>query len=111
MAKNNEKPTDLQVTFVDLGEGEEAPRFAAYRINRAGRPVSKLGSYDGQKLTLDLGDARTVAFGPDVEDFATLPTENLIKYRVAQKIDLWRTQGLILPRHIWDRFHFVLVCV
>lgn len=111
MAKNTEKLTDLQVTFVDLEAGAQAPRFAAYRINAAGRPVSKLGVYDGQRLSLDLGEARTIALGPDVEDFTALPAENLVRYRVAQKLDLWRSQGVVLPRDIWDRFHFVFFCV
>lgn len=73
MAKNNENLIDLPVTFVDLKADEQAPRFAAYQVDSAGRPVRKLGGYDGKALRMDLGDTRLVALGPDVEDFKTLP--------------------------------------
>src|SRR5215208_279469 len=111
MAKSNEKPIDLQVTFVDLKDEEQAPRLAAYLLDTAGRPVKKLGSYDGKVLRIDLAGLDTVALGPDVEDFQELPKESLANYRVAQRIDLWRKQGIVLPRDIWDRFHFHFVCV
>ncbi|MBK9946344.1 MAG: hypothetical protein IPP12_04040 [Nitrospira sp.] len=111
MAKNNENLIDLPVTFVDLKADEQAPRFAAYQVDSAGRPVRKLGGYDGKALRMDLGDTRLVALGPDVEDFKTLPKESLANYRVAQNIDLWRKQGIVLPRDIWDRFHFHFACV
>ena len=111
MSKPKEKVIDLPVTFVGLKDGERAPRLAAYQLDTAGRPVRKLGGYDGKVLKIDLGDARSVALGPDVEDFKALPTESLVSYRLAQKIDLWRTQGIVLPRDIWDRFQFHFACV
>ena len=111
MAKSNENSIDLKVTFFGLKDGEQAPHFAAYQIDSAGRPVRKLGGYDGKALRIDLGKARSVTLGPDVEDFKTLPKESLASYRVAQSIDLWRKQGIMLPRDIWNRFHFHLVCV
>ena len=110
MTKRNE-PLDLPVTFVALKDGEQAPRFAVYQLDTAGRPVTKLGGYDGKVLKIDLADARSVALGPDVEDFKALPKESLASYRVAQKIELWRKQGIVLPRDIWDRFHFHFACV
>jgi hypothetical protein len=112
MTKPNEKPiNDIPVTFVDLKDGEQAPRFAVYQIDSAGRPVRKLGGYECKALRIDLGDARSVALGPDIEDFKTLPKESLAIYRVAQNIDLWRQQGIVLPRDTWDRFHLHFVCV
>jgi hypothetical protein len=111
MAKSNENPIDLKVTFVDLKDGEQAPRFAAYHLDSAGRPTKKLGSYDGKALRIDPGDARSITLGPDVEDFIALPKESFVSYRLGQKIDLWRKQGIVLPRDIWDRFHFHFVCV
>lgn len=111
MARSNENPSDLRVTFVDLKEGEQPPRLAVYQVDAAARPIRKLGSYDGKVLKLDLGDAKAVALGPDVEDFKTLPRERLAFYRVAQVIDLWRTQGIVLAREIWDHFHFHYACV
>lgn len=111
VTKHNEKPIDLSVIFVGLKDGEQAPRFAAYRLDTAGRPVKKLGGYDGKALKIDIDDAVVVAFGPDVDDFKELPKESLISYRLGQKIDLWRKQGLFLPRDIWDRFHFHFACV
>ena len=82
MAKSNENSIDLKVTFVGLKDGEQAPHFAAYQIDSAGRPVRKLGGYDGKALRIDLGKARSVTLGPDVEDFKTLPKESLASYRV-----------------------------
>jgi hypothetical protein len=111
MAKHDEKPIELPVTFVDLNEGEQAPRFAVYQLDLAGRPHKKLGSYDGKALRIDFGDVGAVALGPDVEDFKNLPGESLTTYRVEQTGELWRKQGLVLPRDIWDRFHFHFVCV
>lgn len=111
MPENNKKISDLRVTFADLKSGEQAPRFAAYQIDPAGRPIRKIGGYDGKGFQLDPGDATSIALGPDVEGFRELPKENLVTYRVAQKIDLWRKQGVVLPRDIWDRFHFHFVCV
>ena len=111
MAKNDEKPIDLPVRFVDLKDGEQAPRFAVYRVDAAGRPAKKLGGYDGKTLKIDLGDARSVTFGPDVEDFKTLPKWSLVSYRLSQKIEDWRKLGVVLPRDIWDRFHFHFACV
>ena len=98
MASRNEKekPLDLTVTFVGLEEGQQPPRFAAYKVDVSGRPIRKLGSYDGKLLRLDPNDASAIAFGPDVEDFKTLPSDSLATYRVAQQLDLWRKQGLVL---------------
>lgn len=111
MATSNAKRIDLPVTFVDLKDGEQPPRFAAYRLDTAGHPVEKLGDYDGNVLKIDLAASEAIAFGPDVEDFKALPRESLASYRVGQKIDLWRKQGIVFPRDIWDRFHFHFVCV
>ena len=83
MAKANER-NNLNVTFVDLKETEEAPCFAAYRLDNAGNPIEKLGRYDGKELKINFGKVSTVAFGPDIEEFKTLPRESLISYRVAQ---------------------------
>lgn len=111
MAKSNENPIDLEVTFVDLKDGERTPRFAVYQLDTAARPMRKLGSYDGKALRLELRDAKAVALGPDVEDFKALPADRLAFYRVAQVIELWRQRGLVLARGIWDRFHFHYTCV
>lgn len=111
MAKINEKQIEFPVTFVDLTNGEQAPRLAAYSIDSAGRPVKKLGSYDGKVFRIEPGEARSIALGPEVEDFKALPKESLVSYRLAQKIELWRKQGIVLPRDIWDRFHFQFACV
>lgn len=111
MIKPNEKPIELPVTFVGLGAGEQEPRFAAYQLSSAGRPVRKLGNYDGKTLKIDIGVVGSVAFGPDVEDFKDLPKESLVSYRLAQKIDLWRKQGIVLSHDVWNRFLFLFVCV
>ena len=111
MAKTNQKQMEFTVTFVDLAAGEQAPRLAAYLLDIAGRPEKKLGSYDGKVFRIELTEARSIALGPDVEDFRTLPRESLSSYRLAQKIELWRKQGIVLPRDIWDRFHFQFACV
>ena len=111
MKKGSEKLPDLSITFAGIKDDEKPPAFAAYQLDAAGRPVKKLGRYDGKALKLDLGNVKSVAFGPDVDDFKTLPRESLASYRVDQKIDIWRKQGVVLPRDIWDRFHFYFVCV
>lgn len=112
MANEKDKLLDLAVTFVDLERDEEAPRIAAYQLDKSGRPVKKLGAQEeGKLLKVDFGEAKSIALGPDVEDFGTLPKESLVSYRVAQKIGLWRDQGIVLARDIWDRFHFRFVCV
>ncbi len=110
MAKANDK-RNLPVTFVGLNDDEKAPFFAAYQVNSAGQPVKKIGRYDGKVLKIDLDKTDIVTFGPDVDDFKALPRESLVSYRVAQKIDLWRKQGIVLARDIWDHFHFHFACV
>lgn len=107
----NSKQFDLPVTFVDLKEGEAAPRLAAYQLDAAGRPVKKLGIFDGKTLRLETGEAKSLALGPDVEDFRTLPKESLSSYRLEQKVELWRKQGIVLPREVWGRFQFRFACV
>ena len=111
MTNRNDKTIDLPVTFVGLESGEEAPRIAAYQLDKSGRPVRKLGAHDGKSLKADVSEARSIALGPDIEDFKTLPKESLVSYRVAQKVDRWREQGIVLPREIWTRFYFHFVCV
>jgi hypothetical protein len=111
MASRNEKPLDLTVTFVGLEAGQQAPRFAAYQMDVSGRPLKKLGGYDGKMLHIAADSAGSIAFGPDVEDFQTLPGESLTSYRLAQKVDVWRAQGVVLSRDIWDRFHLHFQCV
>lgn len=39
------------------------------------------------------------------------PRRPLVTYRVPQMIELWSKQGIVLPRHIWDRFHVHFACV
>lgn len=109
--ESNEKPIDIRLVFVGLGAAEQAPRVAAYQLDNAGQPLRKLGSSDGGVLRLEVAGSKVVAIGPDVDDFRTLPRESLASYRVAQSLEQWRQQGLILPRDIWDRFHFHFVCV
>lgn len=111
MAKSNEKPIELAVTFVDLQSDEQAPRFAVYQIDSAGYPVAKIGGYDGKILRADFADMKSIAFGPDVRDFKMLSRESLVRYRVADKVDLWRKEGVILPRDIWGGFHLHFACV
>ena len=111
MATRKEKPLDLHVTFVGLQADAKAPGFAAYQIDASGRPTRKVGSYDGKQLRLDPDDADTIAFGPDVDDPRSLPPESLSAYHLSQKIELWRSQGLVLPQEIWDRFRFLYQCV
>lgn len=111
MAKRSDNSFDLPVTFVGLNTGEQAPTFAAYQLDSAGRPVKKLGGYDGKRLELDVGDEASIAFGPDVEKFQELPKDSLVTYRVADKLALWRWQGIVLPRDVWNRFHFMFTCV
>ena len=106
-----EKLIDLPVTFVDLKGDQQAPRIAAYEVDRSGRPVKKLGRQEGNVLKVDLTDAGSIALGPDVEDFKTLPKESVVRYRVAEKARLWRDQGLVLAPEIWSRFLFQFVCV
>ena len=66
MARINTKQIDLPVTFVDLKDGEAAPRLAAYQLDAAGRPVKKLGSYDGKTLRLEAAETKSIALGPDI---------------------------------------------
>ena len=111
MAKGNEKAANLAVTFVGMKEGESAPRFAAYQLDRAGRPAKKLGVYDGKTFSGDFEEASAVAFGPDAEDFKTLPPESLALYRVSDQVELWRKQGLVFAQDTWQRFRFFFTCV
>src|SRR5262245_8781519 len=111
MAKANQKVANLPVTFVGIKEGESAPRFAAYQLDRSGRPVKKLGVYDGKAFSGDFEDASSVAFGPDTEDLKSLPPGSLAQYRVADQIEPWRKQGLVLAQDIWQRFRFFFTCV
>ena len=92
MAKAKDEK-NLPVTFVDLKDDEEAPCFAVYQLDNGGRPVKKLGRYDGKVLKVDIGNIAEVTFGPDVDDFKSLPRQSLVSYRVAEKIDLWREQA------------------
>lgn len=116
MATSNQKPRDgksldLKVTFVGLEAGAAPPRFAVYRMDTSGRPVAKLGAYDGKTLSFDPGKAGVVAFAPDVEDFRNLPTDSLIRYRLAQNAEQWRKRGVVLSPDIWNRFRFFFTCV
>lgn len=111
MAKTNPKPLELTVVFAGLAAGEHVPRLAAYALDRAGRPEKKLGNYDGKLLRIEPAEAGSIALGPDVEEFRTLPRESLVSYRLAQKIELWRKQGIVLPRDVWERFNFQFACV
>lgn len=111
MTERSKNQNEFLVTFVGLKENEQAPRFAAYLLDAAGRPARKLSSNEGNLLKVDFGEAKTVALGPDVEDFSELPTESLTRYRVAEISELWRKQGIVLPDDTWNRFHFRYVCV
>src|SRR5215470_14133286 len=110
MKEDKSKSNDFPVTFVGVEEGEKTPAFAVYQVDATGKPVKKLTTYSGKNLTIP-ADTGSVAFGPDVEDLASLSRESLATYRVAQKIDTWREQGIVLPRDVWNRFHFYYICV
>lgn len=110
MAKSTSDRAGLPVTFVGLEDGKTAPQFAAYQVDAAGQPLKKVGGFDGKVLQFD--DAiNVIAFGPDVENFKTLPKNALVTYRVPQMLDVWRKQGVVLARDIWDRFHPSFTCV
>lgn len=111
MAKSKEKPAGLNVTFVGLKENEKAPEFAVYKLNTAGRPVRKVGSYDGKTLKIEASKSETIAFGPDTDDFETLPKESLANFRMDQSLELWKKQGVVLPAELWRRFHLHFACV
>jgi hypothetical protein len=111
MEQASQKRIELPVHFVGLEEGEKAPRFAAYQLDASGLPVRKLGAFNGKTLSLEPGDARSLALGPDVEDLSTLSRESLASYRLAENLDVWKSQGIVLGRDIWERFHFHFHCV
>lgn len=79
MAKNTEKALDVAVT---------------YQLDAEGRALRKLGAYNDKTININLGTANQIAFGPDIEDFATLPNSSLVSYRVDQVAALWRQHGL-----------------
>ena len=63
MIKPNEKPIELPVTFVGLGAGEPPPCFAAYQLGSSGRPLRKLGGYDGKTLKIEVQNKSGVCKG------------------------------------------------
>lgn len=111
MAKAKKDSKELKVTFVGLGEEEKPPEFAVYKLNSAGRPTRKIGKYNGKSLKFEDADIGTIAFGPDTDDFKTLPKESLSNFRLEQNIKTWQERGVVLPRDIWKRFHFYFTCV
>ncbi len=111
MAKSKERSVDLNVRFVGIEEDEKAPEFAAYKINSAGRPIKKIGSYIGKKLTIEAAKSGAIALGPNVDDFETLPKESLASFRLEQNLEQWQKRGVILPQELWRRFHFLFTCV
>lgn len=112
MAQSSGKGAGLVVEFVDLDPGSEPPKFAAYQIDAAGRAVKKVAVSEGGKLDASgIGELGVVAFGPDVDDPASLSSESLASFRVAQVLDQWRKQGIVLGRDIWDRFRPRFACI
>src|ERR1700754_4440880 len=110
MSESDDRTIDLPVTFVGMEQDEHAPRFAVYAADITGRPARKLSTFDGKTVPVPIGHG-TIIFGPDVEDFTTLPKDSFVMYRLEQKLETWREQGILLPRNIWDRFHFHFSCV
>lgn len=111
MAKSKERSMNLDVTLVDLKEDEKAPTFAAYKINAAGRPIKKIGNYDGKKLKIESAKTGPIALGPDKDDFKALSKESLINFRLEENLEQWEKRGIILPRELWGRFHLHFACV
>ncbi|TFW28936.1 hypothetical protein [Massilia horti] len=105
-----EKSIELRVTFVDLGCNEQPPQFGAYQLDDAGRPIRKIGAYDGKVFRIEPANVQLFALGPNVDDLSSLQADNLITYRLPQKIDEWRN-GAVLARDIWSRFIPLFTCV
>ncbi len=110
MANSRDK-ADFAVTFAGLEAGQKAPDFAVYRLDAARRPLAKIGHFDGKALKFDATEVSSVAFGPDVEDFKTLPPESLVSYRLEQNFELWKKRGVVLGPDVWQRFQFQFACV
>ena len=111
MATSKDKTLDVPVIFAGLGKDEAPPGFAVYRVDPRGRPAQKIGSSDGKRVKIALGDAETIAFGPDADDHGELAQESLTLFRVAQKLDIWRSQGVVITRDAWQYLIQVRVCV
>ncbi|MCB1908177.1 MAG: hypothetical protein KDH15_12455 [Rhodocyclaceae bacterium] len=111
MATSRDRTLEVPVIFAGLGKDEARPRFAVYRVDKRGRPSERIGSFDGKHLKIDLGGAETIAFGPDTDDPGALAQESLTIYRVAQKLETWRRQGVVIAQDAWHYFIRLPVCV
>src|SRR5262245_20407108 len=90
-----EKKGALTVTveLIDLEKTQEAPKIAAYALDRSGRILRKLASASDGKITLDPAlrqeKALRIGFGPDVEDLTDLRRGSLAQYGVSSAFTRW----------------------
>jgi hypothetical protein len=103
---------EIRLTFVDLGEGEEAPKIALFAVDENGKPTEVLArSKDGAlPIAPDRLKGR-IAIGPDVESPADVSADRLVHFRAEQVAKGWATSGLVLPRPRWEIFWPLFHCV
>ena len=111
MPQGNSKKEAFKVKFVGLDNQKEAPKFAAYSLNRDGSVAKKIGSYDGKSLNINMSKVERLALGPDVSDVSSLDGVKLHQYRSRDVLTAWRRDGLILPATIWERLFIHFHCV
>lgn len=102
----------IRLVFADL-EDETAPAVALYALDDRGRPVEKLAQARGDVLPVAPAKlaGRVVAIGPDVDDFAGLEGERLLRFRGDQVAALWAKEGLTLAKVRWTGFRPIIRCV
>ena len=85
----------INLELIDLEQGQEAPKIAAYALDRSGRILRKLASASDGKITLDaaLRQERKlrIGFGPDVEDLKEVRRSSLVLFGVSDAFPRWDT--------------------
>ena len=116
MAEKSAGYEKVNVEFVGLKAGQEAPEVALYETDALGRPCKKLAKVKDGQLNVDpkWQALRGVALGPDTDDpddLARLDARHVIAYRLDTILPVWRERGLSFSPDLTAHLLLQKICV
>src|SRR5471030_1549667 len=102
----------FKVTLVGAHAHEHTPAIALYAIEPNGRVGKKIATVAEGQLTVQRDQKGAVAFGPDVEDAASLDAKGFVTLRLADHLPTWEENKEIqIPAQWWRGWLWFTTCV
>ena len=112
--KNDKESGQMRLNFVGLTKDDERPEIVVKATDAKAQTihvsnVDPKGNFDIPQSVLK--KAHRIIIGTDVGDDKSPDSENVIKYRTAQFVEILDRGVINIAKPVWERWYFRLRCV